>query len=252
MPHKRAKYSEREKKRAQSGLNLPPAGKHAIDNEDIPKGAARVLNAAKIQEEYRQKRKREQEEKDDLHGGAPRKKTKRKGSHAAVKEEMKIMPGESIAHFNRRVEDSMRSAVRTAVKQSSTIVRKTKKEEEMSKSQSRSNAKGKAAKPDASLAQADSPSKPSAPVVEKQQKLKDFERLSTAAPKRLNDIVQAPPEIKKLPRGAKARPANQPGVDSGTTLRQGALSMAQRAMLEEERVRAVRMYREMKRAKASG
>ena len=32
---------------------------------------------------------------------------------------------------------------------------------------------------------------------------KEFQQASTSAPRRLNDIAQAPPDLKKLPRGAK-------------------------------------------------
>lgn len=82
----------------------------------------------------------------------------------------------------------------------------------------------------------------------------DFQTIASSAPRRLNDIVQAPPELKKLPRGAAklkaARLAQGAGSSpDGRTLRQGALSMAQKAMMEEERERAVRMYREMRKRK---
>ncbi|KAI0090124.1 hypothetical protein BDY19DRAFT_1047362 [Irpex rosettiformis] len=56
MPHKRAKRSTREQKRSQDGHDNVPA-KSVLSNEAIPKGAARVLNAWKVQEEFRKKRK---------------------------------------------------------------------------------------------------------------------------------------------------------------------------------------------------
>ena len=78
-------------------------GKLALNDEDVPKGAARILNAAKIQEEWRRKRKLGLA--DDGNGGA-RKKRKvsvvdeaKKGKD--VKPAMLIMPGESLTHFNR-------------------------------------------------------------------------------------------------------------------------------------------------------
>ncbi len=83
---------------------------------------------------------------------------------------------------------------------------------------------------------------------------KDFEKLSTSAPKRLNDIVQAPPNIKQLPRKAK-KLAAQGGSQKdagGQSLSDGVRSMAQKAMLEEERERAIRLYREMKKGRAAG
>lgn len=77
--------------------------KLALSNEDIPKGAARILNAAKIQEEWRKKRKLGLIDEDGDH---PRKKKQRVpgGEEKRRKDEkadMQIMPGESLAHFNR-------------------------------------------------------------------------------------------------------------------------------------------------------
>ncbi|PCH35147.1 hypothetical protein WOLCODRAFT_166073 [Wolfiporia cocos MD-104 SS10] len=256
MPHKRAKRIVREKQRLASGLDLPPAGgKHAIEHEEIPKGAARILNAAKIQQEYRAKQKRKASE--DAGDSKSSRKRRRKGE--ATKVVTTIQPGESMAHFNRRVEDSMRSAVHDAVKRSSTVVRQAQKEEESAKAEKK--AKKDATSATQSKADGSRHGKPksveSAPEARAEaagrSQKQDFESLSTSAPRRLNDIVQAPPELKKLPRGAKARAENAAKQDrEKATLKQGALSMAQKAMLEEERVRAVKLYREMKKAKSGG
>ena len=88
----------------------------------------------------------------------------------------------------------------------------------------------------------------------KEETPKDFEKVSTSAPKRLNDIVQAPPDIKKLPRKAK-KLAAQGGARTGEgakSLSEGVLSMAQKAILEEERERVIKLYREMKKGKVAG
>ena len=80
---------------------------------------------------------------------------------------------------------------------------------------------------------------------------RDFEKVDTSAPKRLNDIAEAPPELKKLPRKAK-KLAAMGGAAKGSgasSLKEGVLSMAQKAMMEEERERAIRLYREMKKGK---
>lgn len=82
-------------------------------------------------------------------------------------------------------------------------------------------------------------------------KAKEFERVSSSAPKRLNDIVQAPPQIKQLPRKAKKLAAAGGTPKTGVSLKDGVLSMAQKAMMEEERDRVIRLYREMKRRKGS-
>jgi len=73
---------------------------------------------------------------------------------------------------------------------------------------------------------------------------KEFAIISSAAPRRLNDIAIAPPELKKLPRGAAKR--HSPKAGAGVTV----LSMAQRVMMEAERENAIRRYREMKERKA--
>lgn len=253
----------------------------------IPKSAARVLNAAKVQEEWRRKRKAEGED------GKPRKRQRMedqgKGGAKEKKVAMKIMQGESLARFNRylakfysvcasiygvwlrrRVEESMRPLVREAVQTSTAAARKVKKEEEMAKEAQKA---GRNAKPSRSVSPAPqskkkagkapatgesddeegaplarSTTKPAKPakVIEK-EKPKDFATFSTSAPRRLNDVAEAPPELKKLPRGAKASKTADISVKSSASLREGALSMAQKAMLEEERERVIKAYRELKK-----
>ena len=75
--------------------------------------------------------------------------------------------------------------------------------------------------------------------IDRRHVTKEFQVVSTSAPRRLNDIAQEPPIIKKLPRGAAKNDAAPSGV----------LSMAQKAMMEEERDKAVRHYRELKARK---
>lgn len=72
---------------------------------------------------------------------------------------------------------------------------------------------------------------------------KEFTTHSTSAPRRLNDIAMAPPDLKKLPRGAKKNGAAGKGDGAGKA---GILSMAQRAMMEAERENAIARYRELK------
>lgn len=74
---------------------------------------------------------------------------------------------------------------------------------------------------------------------------KEFATASSSAPRRLNDIAQAPPEFKRLPRGAvQATTRGASGTGSGK--REGVLSMAQKMMMEQEREKAILRYREMK------
>ena len=61
----------------------------------------------------------------------------------------------------------------------------------------------------------------------------------------------APPELKKLPRGAAKRSSSSSsGGKAKAGAAAGVLSMAQRAMMEVERENAIRRYREMRERKA--
>ena len=77
---------------------------------------------------------------------------------------------------------------------------------------------------------------------------KEFAVMSSAAPRRLNDIAMAPPELKKFPRGVKTK-HNSPAAGAGAGAGAGVLSMAQRVMMEAERESAIKRYREMKERK---
>jgi hypothetical protein len=83
----------------------------------------------------------------------------------------------------------------------------------------------------------------------------EFATTSTSAPRRLNDIAQAPPTFLRTPkeRGNAATLARILGTDNKKATAgqraEGVLSLAQRARMEEERERAVARYREMKAAK---
>ena len=71
----------------------------------------------------------------------------------------------------------------------------------------------------------------------------EFAKVSTSAPKRINDIAQAPPQIKHLPRNAKKIVAT-----SGKGKKSDAIvSMAQKAMMEAERENVIQRYRELKK-----
>ncbi|KAI0691788.1 hypothetical protein C8T65DRAFT_670362 [Cerioporus squamosus] len=261
MPHKRAKRSAREQKRKESGSDIAPGLKKAIENEDIPKSVAWVLNAAKVRREFAEKKRKGLEDE----GVGPSRKRRRRGETTdeggAKQSQLRIMPGESMAHFNRRVEDSMRHTVKEAMQSSSARMRQVRKEElavsekekkkRAAEAEERTNSRNKTRNGDESDSD-DDPSPRRAKM--KEDRPKDFEKVSSSAPKRLNDIVQAPPELKKLPRKAK-KLAAQGGAQKGEgtkSLSEGVRSMAQKAMLEEERERAIRLYREMKKSKAAG
>ncbi|KAJ3575511.1 hypothetical protein NP233_g1063 [Leucocoprinus birnbaumii] len=239
MPHKKAKRSVREEQRKQQGSNNAP-GKESISNEEIPKSAARVLNAFKIREDFKKKRKLEKDDDD-------------KNRHKRQKTEefqLKIKPGESIQHFYRRVEDDLRPLVRSAVQTSKAVERKARKDElgggkkkgssggflETSRSDDR-NPRGQSPLP--SGAEPEGPNKRKAA-----ERPKEFAKLSSSAPRRLNDIAQAPPEIKKAPRGTKK-------LEAGAK-REGVISMAQKSMMEQEREKAIARYRMLKASRLAG
>jgi hypothetical protein len=74
---------------------------------------------------------------------------------------------------------------------------------------------------------------------------KEFAKHSLSAPRQLNDVVQAPPEFKKLPRATAIH-------GDGSGKRAGVLSMAQKAMMEQEREEVNLRYRELKAQRWGG
>ncbi|KAG2128692.1 hypothetical protein DEU56DRAFT_504192 [Suillus clintonianus] len=261
MPHKRAKRAVREREKSLKGVNLPP--KHLGNEDTVPKSVSRILNAEKIRHEFREKKRKIDEPNGD---GSPQPKRRRPTSDVnSRKEEMlKIKPGETIAHFNKRVESSMMPLIRTAMQQSSAQVRRVQKHEieqgvaKSAPAQVKTIIK-KASRADVSnsLTPTSTNTPPShadvanispltstnTPQRQPRDKPKEFRVSSTSAPRRLNDIAQEPPRFGKLPRGA------QSGKDSSKEKVAGILSMAQKAMMEEERENVIKRYRELKAKK---
>ncbi len=71
-------------------------GEDSLRNEHVPKSAARVLNAQRIRDEYRKKRKLDH--KDGV-GKAVKRQKIEKGQNKTTS--LMIHPGESLQHFNR-------------------------------------------------------------------------------------------------------------------------------------------------------
>ena len=142
------------------------------------------------------------------------------------------------AHIlHRRVEDDLRPLVKTAVQTSRAVARSAAKAEheariEDKKARQAKNMpkeEGETAKQPRVVA--------SAVEADKfKDRPKEFHSVSSSAPRRLNDIAQAPPELKKLPRG----------ITSAIGKRDGVLSMAQKVMMEQEREKAIVRYRDLK------
>ncbi|KAF5314900.1 hypothetical protein D9619_007515 [Psilocybe cf. subviscida] len=238
MPHKKAKRSTRERLRKEQGNEQTP-GSYSIHNEPIPKSAARILNSITIRDDFKKRKNSED------HGERPGKRQKADAAEgkAAKKTDKKkpaltIQPGESIQHFNRRVEDDLRPLVKAAAQTSRAHERNTAKTEyEDRKAEKKAKQEQGKAKdvPEKTPAPEKTPPPP-APVDKFAGHQKEFATLKSTAPRRLNDIAQAPPELKKLPRGA----------GSAIGKRDGVLSMAQKVMMEQAREKAIVRYRELK------
>ena len=153
----------------------------------------------------------------------------------------------------------MRHSVREAIQTSSARVRQVKKEElslKDSKKAAGANASSKTRRKAGARDGSDSEDERDRLAARERPGVaepREFEKVDTSAPKRLNDVAEAPPELKKLPRKAKKLAAmGESAKGSGTgSLKEGVLSMAQKAMMEEERERAIRLYREMKKGKTT-
>ncbi|KAH9480099.1 hypothetical protein JR316_0006696 [Psilocybe cubensis] len=225
MPHKKAKRTVREKLRAERGEDLAP-GKESLRDEDIPKSALRVFNAQAIRDEYKSK-KRKAEDSEERGG------KKQKLSTGKQKTSLRIQPGESMQHFNRRVEDDLRPLVKSAMQTSLAVSRNVSKAEREARLQKKGNGKSKPVEEEVKKPRVHSPPLQEDKFVGRQ---KEFQSASSSAPRRLNDIAQAPPELKKLPRGATKSIGKRDGV----------LSMSQKVMMEAERQKAIMRYRQLK------
>ncbi|KAH9001615.1 hypothetical protein EDB92DRAFT_1827798 [Lactarius akahatsu] len=254
MPHKRAKRSAREQQRKERGADLAPPGAGngtTLSTEAIPKSISRVLEAARIRAEYRQKKRARQLEEGAHDGGdghaptlAKGKKRRRAAADSdAGKSTIGIQPGESLKHFNRRVEDHMRPLVQSAMRASAATERKERKAATVNGTPRESKARSSVGKAEGTTT---TPST-AAGCDKGRDRPKEFATISSARPRRLNDIATAPPELKRLPR----RRASDLGAKPARTKAVGSvLLMAQRAMMETERENVIRRYREMKERKA--
>lgn len=81
---------------------------------------------------------------------------------------------------------------------------------------------------------------------------KNLQPIPHPLPAVLMTLSKRPPELKQLPRGATRSKQAATDGKKPSSLREGMLSMAQKAMLEEERERVVKAYRELKKTRATG
>ncbi|KAJ7431434.1 hypothetical protein B0H11DRAFT_1891647 [Mycena galericulata] len=280
MPHKRAKRSIREEQRSQKGADLAPrsggGGGDPLSNEPLPKSFLRALNAEQVRADFRAKRKRQRDDGDsnrEYEGGGKEKRRKlgEKGEGKNGNGETKIRPGETLAHFNKRIESDMRPLVRSAVQASLATTRAERKKALSSTASaassstptpSASSSANAKSKPHQKQADADAEGALQIPEDKHAHRPKEFARTSSAAPRRLNDIALAPPDLSAMARRANAKSTNTTGAmmngaaskgkdgkKAPSTKASSILSPAQALQMAAAREDAVRRYREMKAAR---
>ena len=219
--------------------------KESLRNEAIPKSAARVLNAQNIRDDYRKKRKSEDGRGREEFSNKRRKQLR---GQKPEKSHLVIQAGESLGHFNRyvqtrahhfscslhrrrRVEDDLRPLVKSAMQLARAMERKTARQEREARAAPSKGKNTTARRYDNADESKNPHKKDGSPVPSPSPK--DF---ATALPKRLNDVAQAPPEFKKLPRG----------TSSVSSAKRAILPMSQRLLMEQERRRVIQRYRELR------
>ncbi|WWD16861.1 hypothetical protein CI109_101293 [Kwoniella shandongensis] len=188
-----------------------------------------------------------------------------------------ILPNESLGEYNRRVEEFLRPGVSKAIKEAASIkaaeeaaFRREKKDRKKRTRIERLVKLGKM--PQAALDELDKEMKNKAgkrkrgdedegsgsddndddgdktTTKPREREEKSFKPIE--APRRLNDIVQAPPSLphlRKLGQEKKVGKGVYGAVGKGSG--KDPLNAGQRRILEEERERVVKMYRDMKAAR---
>ncbi|KAJ7220990.1 hypothetical protein C8J57DRAFT_1393519 [Mycena rebaudengoi] len=267
MPHKKAKRSIREQQRSAQGADLAPSnrgGGDALSNEPLPKSFVRALGAAQVRAEYHAKKKRKlpgDGDDDDL--GGQKAKKKRRVDGGGDPTSTRILPGETLAHFNKRVETNMRPLVRSAVQSSLATERAQRKKPNTTAAQPPANAKTNA-NSKSSSAPPNSKSKSKLPVDAEEDappqdkhasRPKEFARTSSSTPRRLNDVAMAPPDLSASTRRAVAQLGQKSKSGEGKSSKASILSPAQRLHMEAERAGVIARYRALKvarRAAAGG
>lgn len=310
MPHKRAKHSDRVAKRFSLGQDLAPGTDDGFFSE-MPKGAMRILQGAKVQEAYRAKlqakKKAEQDALTKAKGKAKASDASTGDANNAAASQLTIRPGEKLRDFNARVEQAMASDVRASFRSATRSQINARKRERRKLraagvdpdadpedlEQQESARKAKADK--AAALQANEPSsadlKRQRQAIQQTGEIKDFAKATQV--KKINDVAQAPPTLTRAPRGesvqAKTRKARLMAKITGNDedeaerkVKQAEVarhkgrvpeklaaapaggkkrkadagaeaasepSMARQRVLEEEREKAIKAYRQIKEKK---
>ncbi|PWN49498.1 hypothetical protein IE53DRAFT_345762 [Violaceomyces palustris] len=214
MPHKRAKFSQRQADRFSKGNDLPPTATTSKDDlhfRSMPKGAMRIIMAGKIQEEYNRKKRA-------MANGTWKGNGKEGGGEAGKnkpeEEQLKIRPGEKLKDFNQRVEQTFAPSIHSALRHEARAsgnakkrARRAQREKGGEGSEGEEDGEGeeerKARADKAAAKQAAEPTsaelKAQRMAIQSGKEVKEFAKASQV--RRINDVAQAPPTLTKAPRG---------------------------------------------------
>ncbi|KAI9632234.1 uncharacterized protein MKK02DRAFT_40538 [Dioszegia hungarica] len=268
MPHKRAKHSVRVEEHKKKGFNHDPSPSSTRD--DTPRSASRILNALTSREKFRERGGRSGEDTGEfrpkkkkqsaagttepvsafakepvLVKGKEKEKATEKGKDKKAEAIPSILPHEKLGDYNRRIEAILRPGVNKAIKTAKSARADAVKAAKEKKgapagtgtAAAEEDAAGDGKKRKRSTEEGDYLEPENRPV-------KVF--APKPAPRRLNDIAQAPPQLPQLRRATKVGAEGQKGASVFTTLGRDPLNAGQKRLLEEERERVVKRYREMK------
>ncbi|GAA5825802.1 hypothetical protein JCM11251_000375 [Rhodosporidiobolus azoricus] len=247
------------------------------DMAGMSKSAYRIINAVALREEHHAKKKRKLEEDEGKNPNQKKKPT------------LTPLPYESLSSFNRRVEQELRGSVRSAIKDAGAAAQKKrdKKGKEKAKKNGEDDEEGdeeeeeEKGKPGKGKKPKPTPEESFDPFASKrlQQQQREAEQnrsgktefASAPLRRRVDDVVQAPPTLAPAARkgllakvlgpggAASAGGVNSEGGPVGGYRLKGAeeavgssrlpINPAMKALLDKERERAVKMYRELKEKK---
>ncbi|GAA5906014.1 hypothetical protein JCM6882_003536 [Rhodosporidiobolus microsporus] len=264
------------KKRSNKRRKAGGAGGGGVpqDLTGMSKSAYRVINAVALREEHHAKKKRKLEEEEG------------KNPNQKKKPALAPLPYESLSSFNRRVEQEMRGSVRTAIKDAGAAAQKKRDrkgkekakkegEDEEGEEEEEEQQQGKGKKPKPTPEESFDPfaSKRLQQQQREQQQNRSGKTEFDSAPlrRRIDDVVQAPPTLAPAARKGLLAKVLGPGgaaSDGGVSSEGGPvggyrlkgaeeavgssrlpINPAMKALLDQERERAVRMYRELKEKK---
>ncbi|KAA1071235.1 hypothetical protein PGT21_017923 [Puccinia graminis f. sp. tritici] len=272
MPHKRAKASIRKAESLRKGFDLPPTQhankkkkrkeKHEASrvktyeiSQDIPKNMFRILNAEKIRAEYKIRKSQDpgslalpkpssssssSSTPNLQRSNAPSSSSKRRNKSSAqmskAHDELKILPGEGLGSFNRRVEAALRPKV-TAVMKAAKNKLATKKPEATGEPSTVPAPAGPMKETTSIAAESvdeESPKGTTKPV-------KHFAPRPNRFP--ITDVAMEPPSLSLTKAMKKNLASSSAAAAASSPL---PISAAQKRALELERDKVIKRYRQMK------